>query len=193
MYFLNCMLYIWRHEKISCKTGEWITPLLWYLWLFINSESVFILWSPFFSKKLCFLCFPYLLPITESISLDTFDKSTSGITSLCSTIWEDIDDASSFIALAATSGCIISDEMFFNNSINITFKWCIIPRNNFFVPIPQTFYLTDLISLFLSVTLCLSLSLLGFESFASFHLVSEFLVVSYSLTAFCECWLPCVK
>ena len=31
------------------------------------------------------------------------------------------------------------------------------------------------------------------ESFGSFHLVSEFLVVSYSLTACFGCWLPCVK
>ena len=39
----------------------------------------------------------------------------------------------------------------------------------------------------------LSLSLLGYESFGSFHLVSEFLVVCYSLTTCYECWLPCVK
>ena len=37
-----------------------------------------------------------------------------------------------------------------------------------------------------------SLSCLGRESFNSFHLASEFLVVSYSLTACCECWLPCL-
>ena len=39
----------------------------------------------------------------------------------------------------------------------------------------------------------LFLSLLGLESFDSFHVVSKFLVVSYSLTASCECWLPCLK
>ena len=34
---------------------------------------------------------------------------------------------------------------------------------------------------------------MGLESFGSFHLVSEVLVVSYLLTGCCEWWLLCVK
>ena len=62
---------------------------------------------------------------------------------------------------------------------------------HFFVLFTQTFFLVNLISL--SLSLSLSPSLLGLESFGSFHLVSEFLVLSYSLTASCEYWLPCIK
>ena len=58
-----------------------------------------------------------------------------------------------------------------------------LPQSNFFVPFPQTSFLANLISV----------SLFGFESFGSFHLVSEFLAVPYSLTACCECWLRSVK
>ena len=58
-----------------------------------------------------------------------------------------------------------------------------LPQSNFFVPFPQTSFLANLISV----------SLFGFESFGSFHLVSKFLVVSYSLTGRCECWLSFVK
>ena len=93
-------------------------------------------------------------------------------------------------SLTATSACKISGEMFFNKGINITFKWCI---NNFFI---QTFFCSfssDFFPCQLDFFFSLSLSILGLESFGNFHLVSEFLVVSYSLTAGCECWLPCVK
>ena len=140
-----------------------IHQLVRYFWVFANSESIFYFMEPFFTRRPWFLCSPCLLLITESISLDTFDKT--GITWICLTIWEEIDDTSSFTALTTTSGCKIFHKMFFNNSINITFKWSI---NNFFVetiffvPFPQTFFLGNLISL----------SLLGLESFDSFHLVS---------------------
>ena len=57
----------------------------------------------------------------------------------------------------------------------------LLSQNTFFVLFPQTFFLANLISL----------SVLNF--FGSVSLVSEFLVVSCSLTACCECWLPCVR
>ena len=118
-------------------------------------------------RKQCFLCSSCLLLITESINLVNQlsiikNKTNSGITSICLTIWEEIDDTSSFIALKTTSGCIISEEMFFNNSIKITVKWCI---NNFFFETIFLFLflrlfslLTSFLSLFLSLSLSLSLS-----------------------------------
>ena len=121
--------------------------------------------------------------ITESISSDTSHKTTSRIISICWTIWEYIDDISSFIALTTTSACIISDVMFFSNSINVTFKWCI---NNFFL---KTLFLFFFLRLFSLPTWFL----LGLESFGSYHLVFEILVVSYSLTLFCKYWLPSIK
>ena len=51
----------------------------------------FILWSPF-SQEDCLS-----VKKTESDSLDTSDKTTLGITSICSTILEEVDDTSSFI------------------------------------------------------------------------------------------------
>ena len=126
---------------------------------------------------------PCVMLITESISLDTSAKTTSRITSIYSKILEQIDDISSFIALTTTSTRIISEEMFFNNSINIIFKWFI---NHFFLKTLSLLFFLRLFSLPTSL-------LLGLESFGSYHLVSEFLVVSYSLIACCECWLLCIK
>ena len=80
-------------------------------------------------------------------------------------------------SLTRTSTYIISAEIFFKKSINITFKWCI---STFFL------FLSNLISLFI-------LCLLRLELLDSFHLVSRFLIVSCSLTAYCLCWLRCVK
>ena len=107
----------------------------------------FLFYGVLFSQENCFLLSPYLMFITESISLDTSDKTTSGKILICSTLWEEIDDISSFIALTTTSACVISDEMFFDNGINITFKWDIFfLKTHFFVLFPQTFFFANLIS-----------------------------------------------
>ena len=92
-------------------------------------------------------------------------------------------------SMTTTSACKISDEMFFNKGISITFRWCI---NNFFLKALFLFFSLDFFLANL-ISLSLSFSLLGLESFSGFHLVSEFLFVSFSLTACCEYWLPCVK
>ena len=47
-------------------------------------------------------------------------------------------------SLTTTSACKISDEMFFNNIINITFKWCI---NYFFLETLLLFFFVRLFSL----------------------------------------------
>ena len=89
-------------------------------------------------------------------------------------------------SLVTTSACKISDEMFFNNIIIILLSnsaSMISSSKHFYCPFSSDFFLANLISL----------SLLGLESFGSFYLNSEFLVVSYSLTAYCKCWLPCLK
>ena len=61
--FLHCMLNVLRCDMI---------------FLGVHSESFFLLWSIFFSRKLCFLWSPCLLLIAESISLDTSGKPTVG-------------------------------------------------------------------------------------------------------------------
>ena len=93
-------------------------------------------------------------------------------------------------SLTATSACKISAKMLFNKSVNITFKWCM---NNLFLETLFFFFYLRLFSLSTWFLSLFSLSFLGLESFGSFHLVFEFLVVSYSLTAWCEWWLPCEK
>ena len=161
-----------------------IHQLVRCFWVFANNRSIFYFMEFFFLKINCVSFWsPCVMLITESISLDTSAKTTSRITSIYSKIWEEIDGISLFIALTTTSICIISDEMFFNNSINVIFKWFI---NHFFLKTLSLFFSLRLFSLPTSL-------LLGLESFGSYHLVSEFLVVSYSLIACCECWLPCIK
>ena len=54
-----------------------IHQVMWYFWVFIvNLFS--LLWSFFFSRKLCFLWSPWVLLIAESISWDTYGKPTAG-------------------------------------------------------------------------------------------------------------------
>ena len=50
---------------------------MWYFWVFIGNPFS-LLWSIFFSRKLCFLWSLGLLLINESISLDTSGKPTVG-------------------------------------------------------------------------------------------------------------------
>ena len=54
-----------------------IHQLMWYFWMFIVNPFS-LLWSIFFSRKLCFFWSPCLLLIAESISLDTSGKPTVG-------------------------------------------------------------------------------------------------------------------
>ena len=54
-----------------------IHQVMWYFWVFIVNRFS-MLWSIFFSRKLCFLWSPCLLLIAESISLDTSGKPTVG-------------------------------------------------------------------------------------------------------------------
>ena len=54
-----------------------IHQVMWYFWVFIvNLFS--LLWSFFFSRKLCFLWSPWVLLIAESISWNTYGKPTAG-------------------------------------------------------------------------------------------------------------------
>ena len=115
-----------------------IHQLVKYFWVFVITKSIFYFMEFFFSRKLWFLWSPCLMIITEVISLDNSDKTTSRITSICSTIWEKIDDTSSFIALTTTSAFLISDE---------TLHQQFLPQSTFFVLFPQTFFLANLISL----------------------------------------------
>ena len=154
--------------------------------LIVNPFS--ISWSPFSSRKL----FPLVslsLFHRESISLDTSDKTSSGITSICSTIWEDFEKSWWYFIIQWQQHQHVKFLMrCFSTRVLVLLSngaSAISSSKYFFV-------------LFLRLSPCqldfsLSFSLLGLESFSGFHLVSEFLVVSFSLTACCECWLPCVK
>ena len=82
MFFLHYTLNVfWDMKKYFVKLmsrllHSTIHQVMWYLWVFIvNLFS--LLWS-FFLKKLCFLWFPCLLLIAESISIDTSGKPTVG-------------------------------------------------------------------------------------------------------------------
>ena len=82
MFFLHYMLNILRYEKMFCEIDESILhstihQVMWYFWTFIVNPFS-LLWSIFFSRKLCFLWSPCLLLIAELISLDTSGKPTVG-------------------------------------------------------------------------------------------------------------------
>ena len=137
-----------------------------------------ILWSPFFSRKLCLLWSSCLLLITESISLDTSDKTTSGIISICSTIWEKIYDTLSFIALTTTSAFetlflfillrLFPGQLDFSLpvslSLSLSLSLSVCPSLCLSVSLSLSLCLSVSLSLCLSVSLslclCLSLSLL---------------------------------
>ena len=80
MFFLHYMLNILRYKKMFCEIDESILhstihQVMWYFWTFIVNPFS-LLWSIFFSRKLCFLWSPCLLLITLTISLDTSGKLT---------------------------------------------------------------------------------------------------------------------
>ena len=74
-------------------------------------------------------------------------------------------------------------EMFFNDSIIITFTW----RINQFLLLNTFFFF------FRRQFLCqLDFFLLRLQSSGSFRLVSTILIISCPFSWYCECWLPCV-
>ena len=81
MFFLHCMLNNLRYEKIFWEIDEWIASQLnpssdEIFWVLRVNPFSFLCSIFFLSRKLCFLRSAYLLLIAESISLDTFGKST---------------------------------------------------------------------------------------------------------------------
>ena len=63
---------------VDCFKPQSINGMMWYFRVFI--VKIFsLLWSIFFSRKLCFLWPSCLLLIAESISLDTSGKPTVGL------------------------------------------------------------------------------------------------------------------
>ena len=82
IFFLHCMLNIFRYKKIFSKINESIAsqhdPSSDVIFLGVHSESIFPFMEYFFSQENCFLWSPCLLLIAESISLDTSGKPTVG-------------------------------------------------------------------------------------------------------------------
>ena len=64
-------------KLISRLLHRMIHQVMWCFWVFIV-HPYSLLWSIFFSRRLCFLWFPCVLLISESISLDTSGKPTVG-------------------------------------------------------------------------------------------------------------------
>ena len=157
MFFLHYMLYILRYEKNIVKLVNRLLhntthQLVTYSWVFVNSESIFYFMESFFPRKRL-LWSPCLLLITESISLDASDKTTSEI-------FVQQSEKRLMILhhlLTTTSACKISHKIFPNNSINNTFTWCI---NNFFLETLFLFFFLGFFSLptwllYLLLFLCL--------------------------------------
>ena len=141
--------------------------------------------NPFFSlKSLFFLknCFwsSCFLLITESITVDTSGKTTSGITSICFTIWEEIGPSEQ-----QRSECIISDETCFSTTVSILLSESISTITS------SKCLFGSFFSEFLPYQI--DFSLLGRESSGSFCLFNASLVISYYFSGCCVCWLPCPK
>ena len=82
MFFLHCMLNVLRLKKYFVKllsrlVHSTVHQVMWYFLVFIVNPFS-LLWSIFFSRKLCFLWSPCLLLIAESISLDISGKPNVG-------------------------------------------------------------------------------------------------------------------
>ena len=82
MFFLHCVLNVWGMKKYFVKLmsrllHSTIHQVMWYFWVFIVNPFS-LLWSIFFSRKVCFLWSPCLLLIAESISSDTSRKAAVG-------------------------------------------------------------------------------------------------------------------
>ena len=132
--------------------------------LIMNSFS--ILWSLFvLSRKPCFLWSPCLLLISESISLDTLDKTTSGITSICSTIWEEVDynslhwqqDQNVYFLMRCFPTTVLLLPS--NSASRIS------SSKQFFYSFSSDFFLANMITLYLSWFLNLLLAFILFQSF----------------------------
>ena len=94
--------------------------------------------------------------------------------------------------------------MFFNSSISNTFIWCInqfllLNTSSFTAPLlngklhffVQCFHFPHIFLLIHSVSF--SFDILNLEFDGNFHLVSEFLAISFPFYGCCECWQPCVR
>ena len=88
LVIFNCIVFSALHAKIFWNLKKYFVKLMsrllystiyqvmWYFWVsIVNPFS--LLWSIFFSRKLCFLWFSRLLIIATSVSLDTSGKSTA--------------------------------------------------------------------------------------------------------------------
>ena len=88
LVIFNCNVFPALHGKhfqicfvklMSRLVYSTIHQVMWYFWAFIVNPFS-LLWSIFFSEKLCLLWSPCLLLIAASISLDTSGKPTVGFT-----------------------------------------------------------------------------------------------------------------
>ena len=86
-FIFNCNIFsalhakhleIWKKYFVKLMTRlllSTIHEVMWYFWMFIVNPFS-LLWSIFFSRKLCFLRSPCLMLIAEWINLDTSGKPT---------------------------------------------------------------------------------------------------------------------
>ena len=77
-FFCIACLTLWDMKKYFVKLmsrllHSTIHQVMWYFWVFIVNPFS-LLCSIFFSRKLCFICSPWLLLIAELIKLDTSGK-----------------------------------------------------------------------------------------------------------------------
>ena len=99
---------IWKNlfvKLMSRLLHSTIHQVMWYFWVFIVNQFS-LLWSIFFSRKLCFLWSLCLLFIAESISLDASGKPTVGF----------------FLKITSPSWIILSISLDELNSINWLLK-----------------------------------------------------------------------
>ena len=120
---------------VNQSLNNTIHQLLRYFLVFVNSEYIFYFMESFFLKK--------TVSLGLLVSCSSLSQSTQIL--LVKKLQEELQFVRQFeerlmilhCLLTTTSQCKISDEIFFNNSINITFKWCI---NNFFLETLFLFY-----------------------------------------------------
>ena len=95
---------IWKNISRSGRVNCFIAQSNWYFWVFVVNPISFFC-SIFFSRKFCFLWFPCLLLIAESIILDTSGKPTVEF----------------FLKITSPSWIILSISLFWRIYLNIIF------------------------------------------------------------------------
>ena len=115
---------IWKNISRSGRVNCFIAQSNWYFWVFVvNTISFFC--SIFFSRKFCFLWFPCLLLIAESIILDTSGKPTVEF----------------FLKITSPSWIILSISLDELNSINWLLKsWWWIFLKFYFIVVKEFWY-----------------------------------------------------